>query len=265
MRATEDTSPGIATVTLEQMVNARLARLPERELGAPSSGRGRRSAPPAVGRRRCRGYTRARRRVIALPPRRGASCAPGSATAARRSRRSTTGSARRSSRSSSPDAVRAHHRALARVLEATPGADAEAIATHLFGAGERRRAAQYAERAAEKAASQLAFDRAASLYQMTLDTLPPSSPDVHRVRLRLAEVLEWAGRGNESAKVYLEAAEQASPFERVDSRARRGRASPDLRADRRRQRRAPPRPRLAGHEGAEVGGARALLARASTA
>ncbi len=85
-----------------------------------------------------------------------------------------------------------------------------------MGAGERERAAQYAERAAEKATTQLAFDRAVSLYKLTLETLPPASPEIHRVRLRLAEVLEWAGRGTESAKVLLEEAPFAPADKRVD-------------------------------------------------
>jgi tetratricopeptide (TPR) repeat protein len=55
-----------------------------------------------------------------------------------------------------------------------------------------------------------------SLYRLTLETLPRSSPEIHRVRLRLAEVLEWAGRGAESAKVYLDEAQRAPPGQRVD-------------------------------------------------
>ncbi|HEX4449130.1 MAG TPA: hypothetical protein VH044_20470, partial [Polyangiaceae bacterium] len=116
----------------------------------------------------------------------------------------------------SPRVVREHHRALARVLEASPDADPEAVATHLIGAGEREGAAQHAERAAERATEHLAFDRAVTLYKLTLETIPRAAPDARRLRLRLAAVLEWAGRGAESAKVYLEEAQRASPSERVD-------------------------------------------------
>ena len=63
-------------------------------------------------------------------------------------------------------------RELARVLEATPDADPEAIAAHLLGAGDRARAAHYAERAAEQAVAKLAFEQAARLFQLTLETLP---------------------------------------------------------------------------------------------
>ncbi len=211
----EDTSPGIATVTLEQMVKARLARLPERELrllrvvavaGRPLSVSVAADAAgvhdavdDAVGLVRARRFVRTGIR-------------DGVETVEMihdRIREMIVAKL-------SPAAIRKHHRELARVLEAAPDADAEAIATHLIGAGETARAAHYAELAAEKAASQLAFDRAVSLYQLTISTLPSSSPEVHRVRLRLAAVLEWAGRGAESAKAYLEVAETAPPAERVD-------------------------------------------------
>jgi serine/threonine protein kinase len=218
----EDTSPGIATVTLEQMVKARLARLPERELrllrivaiagrplpvsvAADAAGI-RDTVDDAIGLIRARRFVRTgirggietvemihdriREMIVAKL---------------------------------SPRIVREHHRELAGVLEASRDADPEAIATHLIGAGERERAAVHAERAAERAASQLAFDRAVSLYRLTLDTLGPPTPassrgaeDVHRLRLRLAELLEWAGRGAESAKVYLEEAQRAPASERVN-------------------------------------------------
>jgi serine/threonine protein kinase len=211
----EDTSPGIATVTLEQMVKARLARLPERELrllrivavagrplpvsvAADAAGI-RDTVDDAIGLVRARRFVRTGIRggietVEMIHDR------IREMIVAKLSLR----------------IVREHHRELAGVLEALPDADPEAIATHLIGAGDRERAAHHAERAAEKAASQLAFDRAVSLYRLTLDTLGSSSPDVHRLRLRLAELLEWAGRGAESAKVYLEEAARAPAPERVN-------------------------------------------------
>jgi eukaryotic-like serine/threonine-protein kinase len=218
----EDTSPGIATVTLEQMVKARLARLPERELrllrivaiagrplpvsiAADAAGI-RDTVDDAIGLIRARRFVRTGIRG-------------GTETVEMihdRIREMIVAKL-------SPRIVREHHRALAGVLEASPDADPEAIATHLIGAGERERAAIHAERAAEKAASQLAFDRAVSLYRLTLDTLGPATPsssrgaeDVHRLRLRLAELLEWAGRGAESAKVYLEEAQRAPAPARVN-------------------------------------------------
>jgi eukaryotic-like serine/threonine-protein kinase len=211
----EDTSPGIATVTLEQMVKARLARLPERELrllrvvavagrplpvGVAADAAGiRDTVDDAIGLVRARRFVRTGIR-------------DGIETVEMihdRIREMIVAKL-------SPRIVREHHRELARVLEALPDADPEAIATHLLGAGERARAAHHAERAAEKAASQLAFDRSVSLYRLTLDTLGPTSPEVHRLKLRLAELLEWAGRGAESAKVYLDEAQRAPASERVN-------------------------------------------------
>ncbi len=116
----------------------------------------------------------------------------------------------------SPGTVRAHHASLARVLEATPDADVEALATHLFGAGTTDRAVQFAERAAEQAVVKLAFDQAAHLLRLTLGTFPASSAEGSRLRKRLGEILEWAGRGAEAGHVYLEAAEGAPRLQKLD-------------------------------------------------
>ena len=109
-----------------------------------------------------------------------------------------------------------YHARLARVLEATPGTDPEAITVHLLGAGEKERATEYAERAAEQAAEKLAFDRAARLFRLTLENTAPSSPDARRLRVRLGNVLEWAGRGPEAAQAYQDAAEGAPGLERAE-------------------------------------------------
>jgi tetratricopeptide (TPR) repeat protein len=112
--------------------------------------------------------------------------------------------------------LRAHHGRLAHVLESTPGADLEALAAHLLGAEDSERAAMYAERAAEQASAKLAFDQAARLYRMALETMPEASPEARRLHLRLAQVLEWAARGAEAAEVYLRAAERAPALQRVE-------------------------------------------------
>ncbi|HEX3772683.1 MAG TPA: AAA family ATPase, partial [Polyangiaceae bacterium] len=59
----------------------------------------------------------------------------------------------------SAPAIRQHHARLARALEGIAESDPEALAMHLIGAGEDERAGQYAEQAAERAASKLAFDQ----------------------------------------------------------------------------------------------------------
>ena len=116
----------------------------------------------------------------------------------------------------SVESARDHHRRLAKVLEATVGANPESIAMHLLGAGEEVRGAAFAERAAELAATKLAFDQAAQLFRLAVGATPSSSPDGRRLRVRLAQVLEWAGRGSDAARVYLEAAEGAPALERTE-------------------------------------------------
>jgi hypothetical protein len=117
----------------------------------------------------------------------------------------------------SEDAVRGHHSRLARVFESASVTDAEAIAAHLFGAGELQRAAEYAERAADQAAAKLAFDQAIRLYNRAIETV--EAPEVvRRLCTRLAEVLEGAGRGREASDLYLRAAEGAPAFEQMELR-----------------------------------------------
>ncbi len=112
--------------------------------------------------------------------------------------------------------VREHHGRLAQVLEAAGATDVEALATHLFGAGTTDRAVRFAEQAAEQAASKLAFDQAAHLLRLAIASLPTSSPEGVRLRKRLGEILEWAGRCAEAGRVYLEAVEVAPANERLD-------------------------------------------------
>jgi hypothetical protein len=115
----------------------------------------------------------------------------------------------------SPAVVRDHHGRLARVLEATPGADPEAVAVHLLGAGEMERAGRFAQRAAERSVQLLAFDQAARLFRMSIEMLPPDSTKLGPTHARLAEVLGWAGRNAEAGRAYIAAAEKATGAERV--------------------------------------------------
>ena len=112
--------------------------------------------------------------------------------------------------------LRKHHGSLARALEQAPGIDAEAIAMHCLGAGDVERAVRFAEKAADQAATKLAFDQAASLFRVALDHLPESSADVRRLQARLAGVLQLGGRAIESARAYLQAGEGARPTEQVE-------------------------------------------------
>jgi hypothetical protein len=114
------------------------------------------------------------------------------------------------------DVVSDCHCRLARVLEDTPDTDPEALTVHLLGAGDKEKATQYAERAAEQAAEQLAFELAARLFRLTVENLPPSNANARRLRVRLANMLEWAGRGPEAAEAYQQAAEGAPALERAE-------------------------------------------------
>jgi len=113
-----------------------------------------------------------------------------------------------------PD-LRAHHGRLARVLEATPGADPEAVAVHLLGAGETKRGARFARKAAEHAITVLAFDQAARLFRLAIKNMADDSPKVGPLYARLGEVLGWAGRNEEAGRAYIAAAERATGVDRV--------------------------------------------------
>jgi serine/threonine protein kinase/tetratricopeptide (TPR) repeat protein len=114
--------------------------------------------------------------------------------------------------------LREHHRRLARVLEEVPGADAEAIAVHWLGAGDLQRGARFAEGAAEQAAAKFAFDQSARLYRLAIESSQPNSEDVRRMRPRLAEVLQLAGRFEESARAYLAAVDGAEADVKLEYR-----------------------------------------------
>ncbi len=112
--------------------------------------------------------------------------------------------------------LREHHRALATALESAPGTDLEAVTHHLFGCGETEAAARCAERAAEQAASKLAFEQAARLYRLALEGAPRAKGEALAARVRLATALERAGRSAEAARVYLEAADGAPALQRIE-------------------------------------------------
>jgi hypothetical protein len=104
--------------------------------------------------------------------------------------------------------LRAHHDRLARALQDAPGADAEAVAIHWLGAGDTERAARFAEGAAEQAAAKVAFDQAIRLFRLTLEHTA-GAPDRRRLQARIALLLRFSGRNEESARAFLAAAEGA--------------------------------------------------------
>jgi serine/threonine protein kinase len=112
------------------------------------------------------------------------------------------------------------HRRLALATEALDPGEADALALHCRGAGELAKAASYGLVAAENASRALSFDRAARLYStaLALGTFTPEK--ARRVRADLAEALHLAGRGSESAQMFLAAAAGASPEDALEMQRR---------------------------------------------
>lgn len=119
----------------------------------------------------------------------------------------------------SPDQVRGIHALLVRTLTARGADDPEALFEHCRGAGDRDGAAHQAVRAARKAHSALAFDRAALFYRSALE-LAPHDPAVAEWKQGLAESLTNAGRPQEAAEVYLDASRGAERRQQVELQRR---------------------------------------------
>ncbi|MCC7537635.1 MAG: AAA family ATPase, partial [Deltaproteobacteria bacterium] len=119
-----------------------------------------------------------------------------------------------------PDALREVHLGLAETLEIEEPGAAEAIAEHFEAAGELDRASEHAQRAAEQAASALAFDRAVRLYRHALEMRSVGDPSRRALLVELGHALVNAGRGAEAATAYLSACEHADGEEALDLRRR---------------------------------------------
>ncbi|MBZ4420626.1 serine/threonine-protein kinase PknK [Myxococcus sp. RHSTA-1-4] len=101
-----------------------------------------------------------------------------------------------------PEALKANHLRLAELLEETGTAEPERLARHFRGAGRLDKAGPYAVKAADRAASALAFEQAAALYAQALE----STPDDADLLEKQADALVNAGRGAEAAPLYVKAA-----------------------------------------------------------
>ena len=110
------------------------------------------------------------------------------------------------------DERRQIHRRLAQALEARGLDDPEALYEDYLGAGEEDRAALHAQAAARKAASALAFDRAALYYRRAIE-LRPDAANAVDLKISLGDALANAGRPAEAAREFIEAA-QASGAQR---------------------------------------------------
>lgn len=120
----------------------------------------------------------------------------------------------------------AWHLRLARVLEAQPVQDAEALAFHFHGAGLLREASLQALRAAERALEVLAFDRAARFLGYALEWGETAAegplPNRHELRLKRAEALANAGRAQQAAEAWFQLADEGGPEETSLEFQRRG-------------------------------------------
>ncbi|HWN08268.1 MAG TPA: protein kinase [Pyrinomonadaceae bacterium] len=112
------------------------------------------------------------------------------------------------------------HRRLAQAIEVRGMDDPEALFEHYLGAGERVRAAMHAAAAAKKAASALAFDRAAAFYRRALELAPSRGAELVELTRGLAEALVNAGRPAEAAQAYLEVAQLSPAGQSLDFKRR---------------------------------------------
>jgi serine/threonine protein kinase/tetratricopeptide (TPR) repeat protein len=117
------------------------------------------------------------------------------------------------------EALRGYHVAIAEALEDAK-ASPEALSFHWREAGQLERAARYAMSAAMQAAKTLAFDRAARLYRMAIDTGFLSEDIVRKLYIGLGDALVNAGRGDEAAQAYLEAADRSTDAKAIELKRR---------------------------------------------
>jgi eukaryotic-like serine/threonine-protein kinase len=119
----------------------------------------------------------------------------------------------------SPESLRDRHARLAAALEGREDSKPEALAAHWEAAGDRTRAARYAQKAAVVAEAALAFDRAARFYRAALTLIDHTAEERRALTINLANALAATGRGREAAQQFLAAAsglpaEEALPLRR---------------------------------------------------
>ncbi len=120
-----------------------------------------------------------------------------------------------------PDERKQIHRRLAQAIEARGLDDPEALYEDYLGAGEKDRAALHAQAAAGKAASALAFDRAALYYRRAIELMPEAANLVD-LKIGLGEALASAGRPSEAAREFLDAARMSASGRALELQQRAG-------------------------------------------
>ncbi len=127
--------------------------------------------------------------------------------------------AAREAHADDPGALRAAHLAIAEALLAVGDADDATLAHHFRAAGDVARATRFTLRAADEAAEQLAFERAAELYAAALEHGDLGAREATRVRAKLANALSDSGQLYAAAQAWraaAEAGEGASEAERTE-------------------------------------------------
>ena len=112
------------------------------------------------------------------------------------------------------------HRALVEALEAIRPHESERLAYHCELGGQSNEASAHALAAARDAGRALAFDKAVDLYRRALALGTWDLAARQRIELELAEALASAGRGPESAQVYLTSAEGVTGIDNVRYRVK---------------------------------------------
>ena len=111
----------------------------------------------------------------------------------------------------SAEEIKKIHLSIANALEALAQTDHDALTLHWYKSGNPTIAATYAQKAAEKAAIKLAFDRASKGYQQALSWGNFSQQERFVLQLARAGTLINSGRGAEAAEQYIAALEFAEP------------------------------------------------------
>jgi serine/threonine protein kinase len=114
------------------------------------------------------------------------------------------------------------HEALFAVIEKRSNADPRLLALHARGMGNHAKAATYAVLAAKRASASLAFDQAALFYEQALSSNTLGRAAERQLWIDLAESLANAGRGEEAAAAFVEAARASSRDVGLELSARAG-------------------------------------------
>jgi serine/threonine protein kinase/tetratricopeptide (TPR) repeat protein len=112
------------------------------------------------------------------------------------------------------------HTRIALVLEGNRTVDPEALVAHWRGAGDLERAARFAVLAGDRASEALAFDRAASFYELALASTDAQDGDRRALLVKLGEARANAGRGETAAEAFRKAADLTPTLEALDLRRR---------------------------------------------